>query len=60
MTKKEAKKAFEDMYRCEKCNHVCLNSDTVALAEEWNNYTDYLCKTGDITSKQYETWDNPY
>lgn len=34
--------------------------DKVAIREAWNNYTDSLCKDGDITLKQYETWDNPF
>ena len=34
--------------------------DDVALREEFNNWTDYLCKDGRITSNQYNTWDNPY
>ena len=34
--------------------------DNVALREEFNNWTDYLCKDGRITSNQYNTWDNPY
>lgn len=34
--------------------------DTIALAEEWNNWTDALCTDGEITSDQYNDWDNPY
>jgi hypothetical protein len=30
--------------------------DVPALREAWNNYTDELCKSGQITSRQYETW----
>ena len=34
--------------------------DDVALREEFNNWTDYLCKDGRITANQYNTWSNPY
>ena len=27
--------------------------------EDWNNYTDALCKRGAITLRQYETWTHP-
>ncbi len=27
--------------------------------EDWNNYTDALCKRGAITERQYETWTHP-
>lgn len=33
--------------------------DYVARSEEWNNFTDALCQSGDITDKQYETWAHP-
>ena len=34
--------------------------DDVALREEFNNWTDYLCRDGRITSNQYNTWSSPY
>jgi len=27
--------------------------------EDWNNYTDALCKAGAITDRQNETWTHP-
>jgi len=27
--------------------------------EGWNNFTDYLCKTGQISDWQYENWSQP-
>ena len=33
--------------------------DAPARREAWNNFTDYLCKEGRITSKQYNTWGHP-
>lgn len=28
--------------------------------QAWNDYTDYLCKEGLITLRQYETWGSPF
>lgn len=28
-------------------------------SESWNNFTDSLCKDGQITVKQYEDWEPP-
>ena len=36
-----------------------LRDDPIAIREEWNNYTDALCKGGEITPKQYDTWEIP-
>jgi len=33
--------------------------DRPMRAEAWNNFTDELCKAGQITLKQYESWDHP-
>ncbi len=33
--------------------------DYVARSEEWNNWTDSLCKDRRITMHQYETWSHP-
>ena len=40
-------------------NDLCEESpqwrdDTIAKRESWNNFTDALCKSGDMTLKQYE------
>lgn len=37
-----------------------FRGDSVAKREFFNNYTDMLCKDGVITSKQYNTWSNPF
>jgi hypothetical protein len=34
--------------------------DATAKREDWNNYTDALCKEGSITLKQYENWGQPF
>ena len=34
--------------------------DVIAKREYFNNFTDSLCKDGEISLKQYETWVNPF
>jgi len=34
--------------------------DEIAIREAWNDYTDGLCKDGEISEWAYENWDNPY
>lgn len=34
--------------------------DIVWKRENWNNFTDMLCKDGEISLKQYESWGNPF
>ena len=33
--------------------------DYIARSEEWNNWTDALCKDGEISDWQYENWGHP-
>ena len=61
MTKQQAVKIFKDEIlpaikaRYEQDGII----DKPARREAWHNFTDMLCKDGQITLKQYETWDNP-
>ena len=41
-------------------NQGVVPGDKVWTRTNWNDYTDYLCKNGDITMKQYESWTNPF
>lgn len=34
--------------------------DTISQREAFNDWTDALCKDGEITQWQYENWDNPF
>lgn len=34
--------------------------DKPALRESWNNFTDFLCKNGDITQEEYNDWGYPW
>ena len=53
MTKKEALQEFRS-------GDCVVKGDRIATAENWNNYTDFLCKDRQITMKQYESWTNPF
>jgi len=59
MTKKEALKYFKENILPEVIKQYGKD-DKIAICEEWNNYTDALCKAGKITSKQYNNWTNPF
>lgn len=54
MTKKQAEADFKAYYLPN------LNrSDYPLLCMTWNDYTDMLCKNGDISSNQYNNWGHP-
>ncbi len=59
MTKKEAESYFREHILPAVIAKYGKN-DSVAIREEWSIYTDSLCKSRQITMKQYETWDNPF
>ena len=60
MTKREAIKLFRFIYKIKAIENGYRRGDEVAKRTEWNDYTDALCKDGLITSKQYDTWDQPF
>lgn len=60
MTKKEAIQEFKELYPRDTFVNPYGFIDKVARNEAWNNFTDYLCKEGRITLKQYETWTHPW
>lgn len=53
-TKVQVEKDFKEIYA-----EVLKGMDKPAKALAWHTYTDELCKSGEITQKQYDTWDNP-
>lgn len=59
MTKKEALKYFKENILPEVIKQYGKD-DKIAICEEWNNYTDALCKSVKITHKQYHNWTNPF
>ena len=54
LTKKEVERMFkEEVY-------PSLNkSDKPMIREAWNDFTDMLCKDGQISDNQYNTWSTP-
>ena len=59
MTKKEAVSIFRETIAPEIFKTYGRN-DKPAIREAWNNWTDSLCKDGQITMRQYETWTHPF
>lgn len=59
LTKAVAKSRFEE-YVLPAIIQRYGPGDKVAVREAWNNWTDELHKAGRITTKQVNTWDNPY
>jgi hypothetical protein len=55
MTKAQALKQFKETHA-----ELLKSGDKVAIRTAWNDYTDMLCKNGDITEKQYDTWTSPF
>ena len=54
MTKRQAEQIFKSGIL------PTLNrKDKPLLREVWNNWTDSLCKNGDITDSQYNRWQHP-
>lgn len=58
-TKKEALEYFRNEIKPAVVDQYG-KGDKVAMREAWNNYTDMLCKDGQITLKKYESWTNPF
>lgn len=60
MTKQDALASFRESWSGLLSVEPQWRGDTTAKREAWNNYTDSLCKDGSITSRQYDTWQNPF
>ena len=54
LTKKQVVSMYKDMI------HSMKYQDDTAIRCGFNDFTDMLCKDGEITLKQYETWINPF
>lgn len=61
MTKDEAVRLFKrhDFKAVKELYEQDGVPDWPARREAWNNFTDYLQRSGQITMKQYETWGHP-
>jgi len=60
MTKAQALSEFRYSWKAIVDAYPRLKGDTVWKREEWNNFTDALCKGGEITENQYNNWSNPF
>jgi hypothetical protein len=58
MTHRDAKNIFQRGFGI--AEWIAVKRDKPALREEWNNFTDRLCKDGQITPRQYDRWQNPF
>lgn len=57
LTKKEVTEQCREVFRE---SPELYRGDDCAKREYFNDYTDMLCKDGQITSHQYSTWSNPF
>ena len=53
LSKKQVLAMFRESY-------TISNTDSIMNRENFHNFTDYLCKNGEITDQQYNNWSNPY
>lgn len=59
MTREQAKQIFIEEY-CNGNIRKALREDHIAVRCAWNDFIDVLCKNGDITQHQYNTWLCPW
>jgi len=59
MTKKTALNIFKENLN-QMSNKKDILKDIPMISEMWGNWTDILCKDGEITETKYNTWSNPY
>ena len=57
MTKVQVQKLFKEVYEDQL---IAFKNDRVMKVAMWHDFTDKLCKDGDITPNQYNSWTNPY
>lgn len=61
MHKSQAIQIFIEAYYGDKEQlHMALRQDYLAVQFAWECFTDSLCKDGEITMQQYETWTFPW
>lgn len=59
MTRKQAIDNLIEMYGGREAFNEAKKDDYLAVQFEWSCYKDSLCKSGEITQRQYDRWDNP-
>lgn len=60
ITKAQALEQFRYNWSVLVMQEPMFKGDVCAKREEWNNFTDALCKEGYISDRQYDTWSNPF
>ena len=61
MTKAQASKLFVESYYGDKHTlYAALKADRLAVQFEWSIFIDSLCRDGEITIKQYDSWTFPW
>ena len=59
-TKAQALSQFRYNWKVATLAKPSLKDDVIAKREDWNNFTDALCKEGYISENQYNNWSNPF
>lgn len=61
MNKEQAKRLFvETCYGDIQALHKMIKADRPMAHEDWSFFIDKLCRDGEITMKQYESWTFPW
>ena len=61
MSKAQATKLFVESYYGDKENlHSALKRDRLAVQQEWEIFVDSLCRDGQISIRQYDSWIFPW
>ena len=61
MKKAEATQLFVESYYGDKENlHQAIKKDRLAVQQEWEIFVDSLCRDGEISIKQYDSWIFPW
>ena len=59
-TKAQVLEQFRYNWKVATLENPSLKTDKIAKRIAFGDFTDMLCKEGDITLKQYESWSNPF
>ena len=59
-TKAQVLEQFRYNWKVECIANPSYKGDKIRKRIAFSDFTDMLCKNGDITLKQYESWSNPF
>lgn len=61
MNKDQAKQLFVTVCYGDAYNlRTAIKKDRLMVQEDWSFFTDRLCRDGEISMKQYESWTFPW